>query len=198
MKLLTSKLLVIALILFGASSAFASLTYNVTINTSSIAGQSGYIYMDFNPGPLEGIYKSQPGTASVEDFSFIGTGGSLGAQDFTQIQNGSAVTGTLSITPPGSVTFANTNDVNDYNQAITFSNAFSFQLVFNGLAVTAPTVSTSEFDVYLSGNVDGSDPLLTASGEVFEQDTPTPAPAALLLLGPGLFGLVGLRRRIQK
>ncbi len=43
MKLLNIKLLVIAIIMFAATSAFADLSYNFSVNTSSVSGQQGYI-----------------------------------------------------------------------------------------------------------------------------------------------------------
>ncbi len=190
MKLLKFKLLVAALIVFAASSAFASLTYNETVNTSSISGDTGYLYFDFvNP------YGGQPGTATVSNFV---TDGTLGLVDTTDTLN--PASGTLS---PGPLVFVNGPTVNglagtDYEQAITFGNSLSFQLVFNGLAVTAPTVKTSSFSLFLSSDGPGASPLLTSNGEVVEQDTPTPIPAAAWLLGSGLMGLVGLRRKIMK
>jgi len=190
MKFLTLKLLVAALLVFAASSAFASLTYTETVNTSSISGDAGYLYFEFvNP------YGGQPGTATVSNFV---TDGTLGAVDTIDTVN--PVSGTLS---PGPLVFVNGPTVNglagtDYEQAITFGNSLSFTLVFDGLAVTAPSVETSSFSLFLSSDGPGADPLLTGSGEVVEQDTPTPVPAAFLLLGPGFFGLVGLRKRIIK
>jgi hypothetical protein len=193
MNLLKIKLVVIALIVFAASSAFASLSYDVSIDTSSIAGQSGYLYLQFNPGPSLGSISPQPATATVQNFSFTG-GGSLGAQDTVDIADGAAVSGTL----PGAVSFANTNAVNDYLQAIQFDNGFSFLLTLDGLGVTAPVVATSQFTVSLFSDAGGNLPLLTTSGQVYEQNTPTPIPAAAWLLGSGLFGLIGLRRKIKK
>ena len=196
MNLLKTKLIVIALIVFAAVPAFAQLNYDVSINTASIAGQSGYVYMQFDPGPALGGISPQPATATVQNFSFVG-GGMLGLEDFTSIVNGSAVTGDLG-TPPGIVTFANTNAVNDYNQAIQFGNGFGFLLTLAGLGVTAPDISTSQFTVSLFSGVGGTGPLLTNDGTVYQVNTPTPIPAAAWLLGSGLMGLVGFRRKIKK
>jgi hypothetical protein len=191
MNFLKIKLLVIAVIMFAASSAFASLSYDVTIDTSSLNNMDGYIYLQFDPGFGLGSYPNivyaQTGTATVSSFS----GATLGAQDTLNIMNGSAVSGTL----PSSVVFTNANVVNDYNQAITFGNAINFHLVLDGLAVDSPSIVASTFSVGLFGNIDGTNPLLTTSGTVFAQDTPTPLPAAAWLLGSGLMGLAGIRRR---
>ena len=45
MKFMKIKLLIIAVIMFAASSAFASLSYDVTVDTSSLNGTSGYLYL---------------------------------------------------------------------------------------------------------------------------------------------------------
>ena len=39
---------------------------------------------------------------------------------------------------------------------------------------------------------------LTAKVEVVESSTPVPEPSTMLLLGSGLLGLVGLRRKFKK
>ena len=188
MNFLKIKLLVIAIIMFAASSAFASLSYDVTIDTSSILNSDGYIYLQFDPGFGLGSNTAPTGTATISNF----TGASLGAQDTANIVNGSAVSGTL----PGSVVFSNTNQVNDYNQAIHFGNSLNFHLVFDGAAVDAPNNVASTFSVGLFSNIDGTGALLTSNGTVYSQDTPTtPIPAAAWLLGSGLVGLVGIRRR---
>jgi hypothetical protein len=197
------KLLVIAVIMLAASSAFASLSYDVTIDTTKFgaAGQDGYLYFQFNPGGDS----YQAATASVTAFS---TDGVLGAQDTVNIMNGSAVTGTL----PGTVTLANTNAINDYNHAIHFGNTMTFTVVFDGTAVTAPngtSLNGSTFSLDLFQDALGATPFLNQYGYstavAFDLNTngtvtdatPTPIPAAAWLLGTGLMGLAGIRRRMN-
>ncbi|MGD0883745.1 MAG: NF038129 family PEP-CTERM protein [Thermodesulfovibrionales bacterium] len=207
MKLLNIKLLVIAFVLLITGSAFASLSYDVTVDTSSLNGQGGYLYLQYDP--LNGLAS----TATVSNFA---TNGTLGAQDTVDVVNGSAVTGTL----PGSVTFANTNGVNDYNHAITFGSSLSFLLSFNSTP-GAPAGGVSTFSLGLFGDALGSTPLMntnggnTAPGTVIDVNlqndgttsvdqyvqqataTPTPIPAAAYLFGSGLLGLVGIRRKAK-
>jgi len=208
MKLLNIKLLVIAFVLLITGSAFASLSYDVTVDTSSLNGQGGYLYLQYDP--LNGLAS----TATVSNFA---TNGTLGAQDTVDVVNGSAVKGTLL---SGSVVFANTNGVNDYNHAITFGNSLSFLLSFNSTP-GAPAGGVSTFSLGLFGDALGSTPLMntnggnTAPGTVIDVNlqndgttsvdqyvqqataTPTPIPAAAYLFGSGLLGLVGIRRKAK-
>jgi len=50
MKLFKVRLFVIAAITFAATSAFATFSYDFSVNTSSVDGQSGYIDLQFDPG----------------------------------------------------------------------------------------------------------------------------------------------------
>lgn len=132
MKLLKLKLLVFALIVFAAGSAFASYSYEVTVNTSSVSGDSGLIYMNyFNAG-------GSTSTATVSGFTADATT-SLGLQDTGDVMNGAQVVGTL----PSNVAFTSTrsasNPNNDYLQAITLGSSTSFLVSFSGPATTATT-----------------------------------------------------------
>ena len=49
MKVMKLQLLIIAFVLLIAGSAFASLSYDITINTSSLDGQGGYLYLQYDP-----------------------------------------------------------------------------------------------------------------------------------------------------
>ena len=205
MKFLKTKLLVTALILFAATSAFASLTYDVAVNTSGFSGTSGYLYLQYDP---QG--GASPSTATVSAFY---PSGILGPQDTVDVVNGSAVTGTL----PGTVVFANTNPVNDYNQAITFGPGFRFVLSFSPPAPGGTSGSVSTFSLGLFkdnlGNIALVNPTGSYAGTAFtinlNNDSTTsfsvmapqasvPLPAALWLLGPGLAGLAGIRKRVKK
>ena len=201
MNFVKIKLLIIAVIMFAASSAFASLSYDVTVDTSSLTGSAGYLYLQYNTDPLS----TGTSTALVQAFT---TDGTLGAQAAgAYAGSGTYVTGTL----PGTVTFVNGNQpTNDYNHAITFGNAFNFYLVL-------PTGTTqnagSAFSLSLFSDALGANPLKTADGTLFSvnlnadgtattliadgntQATPTPIPAAAWLFGSGLMGLFGVRRR---
>ncbi len=207
MKFMKIKLFVIAIIMLAASSAFASLGYEVTVDTSSLIGQSGYLYLQYDP------LNAVASTANVSGFV---TDGTLGAQDTVDVVNGTAVTGSL----PGSVTFANTNGINDYNHAITFGNSLSFLVSFASTPGT-PAGGVSTFSLGIFGDAFGLNPLLNTNGgnyagtvaminlqndgststQILDSSTtatPTPVPAAVWLLGSGLMGLVGLRRRGER
>ncbi len=112
MKYLKIKLFVIAMVMFAATSAFASYSFDFNVDTSSILGQSGYIDLQFNPGT------GSAGLASAVVTSFT-SNATLGVASPT-----GGVTGTL----PAAVTITNTTPFNDYFQAITFGNAVSFDL----------------------------------------------------------------------
>lgn len=215
MNLLKIKLLVAASIVFAASSAFASISYDVTINTSSLASSagSGYLYLD---------YQNDGGASSTATISNIVTDGVFGALDTVDIVNGTAVTGTL----PNTVVFANTHTDNDYDQAFTFGNTISFLLTLSNpgpLGSLHPSgSSTFSFAVFADGagntpllNVNGNGPAApgtafsvsldnTGSAAAYILDSsvetlaPTPIPPSALLLAPGLLGLVGLRKKVKR
>ena len=203
MNFMKIKLLVIALIMFAASSAFASLGYDVTVDTSSLIGTTGYLYLEYTTGNNN----TATSTATVQNFASDGT---LGATVVSTIPNGGKyVTGTL----PGAVSFTSGNsdaETSDYTQAITFGNSLYFNVL---LPTGAATTAGSNLSLWLSANADGSGPLKTIDGMLLDISlnadgtatavvadagttaNPTPIPAAAWLLGSGLMGLVGLRRR---
>jgi len=204
MNLLKIKLLVMAAILLVATSAFASLSYTVNLDTTNFSGSDGYLYLSYI------TYGNQvSSTATVSNFA---TDGLLGSQSLNVV-NGSAVSGAL----PGSVTFANTNGINDYNHAIQFGSGLSFNLLLNSSSFGSvpANAGASTFTLALYRDELGTQPLLTGDGagnllqidlnndgttvvstfDASTQATPTPIPAAAWLFGSGLMGLAGLRRR---
>ena len=131
-------------------------------------------------------------TATVSAFT---TDGTLGAQSFNVVSGG-AVSGSL----PGNVVFSNTNGINDYNHSIQLGNLLSFLITFNP-STTSSTFGSSTFSLGLFSDEGGTSPLLGGTqikvslmndGSV----TATPIPTAAWLLGTGLIGLVGIRRRM--
>jgi hypothetical protein len=206
MNFLKIKLLVIALIMFAASSAFASLGYDVTVDTSSLFGQSGYLYLQYIGA------NAASSTSTVSNFT---TDGTLALSPSAGYFNGSA--GTLTT---GAVTLSSggTIEGTDYNHGITFGNTVSFLVSFPSLASGGTTGGVSTFSLGLYSDASGITPLLNINGGNYAGTvalvnlmndgttsaqsldstttaTPTPIPAAAWLLGSGLMGLVGLRRK---
>lgn len=199
MKFLKLHLVIIALVIFSANMAFAAFSYNVSVDTASLNGTNGYLYFSYIP------VNGADSTATVSNFF---TDGSLYATNSLAVFDGSAVTGML----PGSLVFANTNGVNDYNHGITFGNTINFVLalstpVSGGIDGGSNTFSLGLFQdedglvAALNGTQftvdmlnDGSTAvqMLTAQTDV----TPTPIPAAAWLFVSGLAGLVGVRRKM--
>lgn len=198
MKFLALKLFVISVLMFAATSAFASLSYQVSVDTSSLKGQDGYLYFQYLP------VNAVASSVSVLNFA---TDGVLAGAPSTQVVDGSAVTGQL----PGTVNFGNLQGVNDYNHAVHFGTGINFNLLFAGNSFDASNPGSSTFSLGLFSDEAGLNPLL--GGTVLAVDlnndgttavsmraneaaaSPTPIPAAAWLFGSGLMGLVGLGRR---
>jgi len=207
MNFLKIKLLVIAAFIFAASSAFASMstTYDVTVNTSSIAGDNGYLYLQY--------LSTGSAVASTATVSTFDSDAVLGAQDTIDVSFGNT-TGTL----PGSVAFASAGS--DYNHAVTtFGNSLSFLVTLTSTTGANKPSAVSTFSVGVFGDAYGTTPLLnvndpnvagtvaminlnndgttSATLDASTSAAPTPIPGALYLLGSGLMGLVGMRRKKQ-
>lgn len=210
MKSLAVKLFVLAMILFSAGSAFASYssTYTITVDTSSLSNSTGYIYFQFLRDPNASLSTA---TAQIQDFA---TDGALGSKaDGVNTGTGSSnsgryVTGLL----PETVTFGNNNQINDYNQAITFGSTISFQLVLTQNVLDP--YFTNTFSMWLSQDAAGLIPLQTSSGELFEANiygdggsdvlvidttgtSVVPIPSTAWLMVPALLGLIGAKRKLS-
>ncbi len=142
-------LLLMASTLFFVSVASAStITYNVTVDTSSISGTTGSFDINFNPGP------STTQSASLQVLNFTGDGSLVGAPELSGnvTDNG------------GSLTFDNGAALNDFFTGFKFGNMMSFDLSFFGPAVSAPDgVSDSGSSLSFSMFSDAAVPVLTQS-----------------------------------
>jgi hypothetical protein len=125
----------------------ATITYLVTANTSAISGQSGYLDLQFEPGPSA----TNLATATVTHFS--GTGALSGSATRT-----GDVTGQL----PSTLSFDNQTVFNDYFQGINFGTTESFDVTLNGPSPSGGSVSTFYIAFYAS---DQSTSLLSVSPE---------------------------------
>jgi len=144
---LSTLLIPLALAWSSADRAAASpVSYIVTINTSTVSGQSGFLDLKFNPGNAT----TQPATVQILNYS----GGSLvGPPSVT-----GNVTGTL---PPG-LTMVNSTALNDYFEAITFGSSISFVVTLSGPAIDAPNGTATAGSTFGVGLYDsGQSPILT-------------------------------------
>ncbi|MGA2225811.1 MAG: NF038129 family PEP-CTERM protein [Syntrophobacteraceae bacterium] len=212
MKTLKLTLFVFAAVLFAAATAHAtySSVYDIYVNTSSVDGNSGYLYLQYDPTQIS----PAASTATVTGFT---TDGSLGAQDTTDIVNGTAVSGTSLAN--NNVAFKNTNGVNDFEQAINFGSYLNLIVTFTfNSGIPSSGNGSSVFSLGIFADGAGSDPLFNvndpnvpgtvgtlalfnnggAIGASDDQSTSvTPIPPTVLLFGSGLLGLVGIRRRVK-
>jgi hypothetical protein len=126
------------------------MTYLVTVNTSSIAGTTGSLDFNFNPGPLT----SQAASAQV--LSFMSNGTLIG---------GPSLTGDASGSPPGTVTFDNGTAFNDYFQDFKYGSTLSFDISLYGPALSSPdgtSTSGSAFAFSMFSDAAGTMPVLTS------------------------------------
>ncbi|MBY0374134.1 MAG: NF038129 family PEP-CTERM protein [Bryobacteraceae bacterium] len=106
---------IMGMLLVGAvASAGAAISYQVSVNTSSLENVAGNLNFQFNPGGND----SQGATAEISGFST--TGGGLAGVPSTL----GSVAGTL----PGTVTLTNGAFLNDYYHGFTFGTSFQFVL----------------------------------------------------------------------
>lgn len=139
-----------ALLVVAAASSAAPITYNLTINTSSIAGTSGSLDFNFNPG----TFGSQAASVQIVNFS---SDGSLGT---------AILTGDASGALPSTVTFDNGTPFNDYFQTFKFGSTLSFGVSLYGPALSSPNgtaKSGSTFAFSMFSNAAGTVPVLTSN-----------------------------------
>ncbi len=211
----TPSLLFSSLIFSAASFALASpITYDVTVDTSSLNGTTGSLDFNFNPGPLV----TQPADLQILNF----TGGSF--QNCAANIQGFCATGDVTGTLPGTLTFDNGTGFNDYFDGFTYGNALSFDVSLYGPALSAPNgtaTSGSTFAFSMFSDAAGTLPALTsnlAEGFAVTIDvnldgstTPTnfssettlapvgtiPEPGSIALVGSAV-ALLGLLRQKQR
>lgn len=136
-------------------AAASPITYNVTVNTSSISGAMGSLDFNFNPGPLA------TQAASLQVLKFASTGSLVNCAANVQ---GFCPTGDVSSLLPGTLSFDNDTGFNDYFDGFRFGSTLSFQVSLLGPALSAPdgvSTSGSTFAFSMFSNSEGTIPTLT-------------------------------------
>jgi hypothetical protein len=138
--------------LFCAVSVMAGpITYDVTVNTSSISGTAGSLDFNFNPGSV-----SQLAQLQILTFS----------SDGTLAGNCPCITGDVTGQLPSTLTFTNDTGFNDYFDDFTYGTTISFAVSLYGPALSSPDgVSTygSEFVFSMFSDPLGTVPVLTGN-----------------------------------
>jgi hypothetical protein len=136
---------------FGHFISANPITYQVTVNTSSINGTLGSLDFQFNPGP------SLTQAASLQVLGFSGDGSLAGNP---------ASIGDVGGALPGTLTFDNETALNDYFQGFTFGNLLIFDVSLYGPALSSPdgvSTSGSTFAFSMFSNLAGTAPVLTSN-----------------------------------
>jgi hypothetical protein len=171
-----------ATLLLGASSLPAiagTITYQYAVDTTSQAGNYGYIDLELNAG------LGAPGPIGADVFAF--SGAALNPADGNNDELGT-VTGSL----PDSLSMSNSG-FNDYFEGLTFGTDVSFDVTLDGSGVS-PTgganygagtlFQVSFFDSTASNNLFVVDPTTGAAGEVNIQANGTPVTTGGLTVVP--------------
>jgi PEP-CTERM motif len=197
-------------VLCTATAMANVITYDVTVNTSSISGTTGSLDFNFNPGSLV----TQSASLQILDFSSNGT-----------LAGSPELTGDVSGALPGTLTFDNGTGFNDYFEGFTFGSTLSFDVSLYGPALSSPdgtSTSGSTFAFSMFSDAGGTTPTLTSDttdGFAFTVDVnldgsttvtnysaetsvvaasgpvgAVPEPGNVALIGLGLVG-IGLVRR---
>ncbi len=196
---------IISLAFAAAGRAGSILSFDVSVNTAPIEGQSGYLAFDFLGGtPVEN------NTVTIGSFS---TDAALGAATLSGGATGSLV--------PGPATLDDSQFLNELLQPVTFGATATFTLSFT--TNVAPTGIPDSFSFFLlnsalfpyaTSDPTGAGSFLTVpidqanlSPQVFTSDfasvtvtpvttaTPEPAPAVSLALGCLALAAARIRRR---
>jgi hypothetical protein len=131
------------------------ITYDVTVDTSSISGTAGSLDFNFNPGPL--VTQS----ASLQILGFASDGSLDNCAANVQ---GFCATGDVAGQLPATVTFDNGTGFNDYFDDFTFGSTLSFQVSLYGPALSAPdgvSASGSTFAFSMFSDAAGTVPAIT-------------------------------------
>src|SRR5579883_203161 len=121
----TNSKLGLATIWFLAIPPLSAATYSFSIDTSAVAGTSGFLDFKFTPSSPA----SQPATLQLLNFD-----PAIGALNGVPSLTGN-VTGSL----PGILSFQNTAALNEYLQSFTYQTKIFFTIVISG-----PAVDTSD------------------------------------------------------
>ncbi len=135
---------------FASVAAAAPITYDVTVDSSSISGTAGSVDFNFNPGPLV------TQAASLQILDFTSDGALVGSPTLT-----GDVAGAL----PATLTFDNGTGFYDYFEGFTFGSTLSFQVSLYGPALSSPdgvSTSGSTFAFSMFSDAAGTIPALTA------------------------------------
>jgi hypothetical protein len=183
----------------------AAIVYDISVNSSSVASQPGYLDVQFNPGQSPG---APPATATISQF--VLGGGALGGPALLD----GDVTGSL----PGVVAFGNGSPFNAILQPLSsIGNSTSFRVSFDGDFLTAASSVDTAFSLALLdaafNPLLSSDPTdgrlvvfdLGSHGAVTFSSFSTaisvnavPEPSAWLLLVAGLGGIALSCRRASR
>ncbi|HLK66776.1 MAG TPA: NF038129 family PEP-CTERM protein [Bryobacteraceae bacterium] len=139
-----------AFLLVGSSASAGPITYDVTVDTSSILSTAGSLDFNFNPGPLV----SQAASLQILGFSSDGT-----------LAGSPAFTGDVSGALPATLTFDNGTGFNDYFDGFTFGSTLSLQVSLYGPALSSPdgtSTSGSTFAFSMFSDAAGTVPALTS------------------------------------
>jgi hypothetical protein len=137
------------LLCVGSVASASTITYDVTVDTSSISGTPGSLDFNFNPGPLV------TQAASLQILSFA-SGGTLAGSP--------TLTGDVAGALPATVTFDNGTTFNDYFEDFMFGSLLSFQVSLYGPALSSPdgtSTSGSTFAFSMFSDAAGTMPVLT-------------------------------------
>ena len=138
-----------AFLCFASMASAAPITYDVTVDTSSITGTAGSLDFQFNPGPL--VTQS----ASLRILNFTSDGALAGSP---------ALTGDVAGALPATLAFDNGTGFNDYFEGFTFGSTLSFQVSLFGPALSSPdgtSTSGSAFAFSMFSDAAGTIPALT-------------------------------------
>src|ERR1035441_2524168 len=114
-----------------------TITYGVTVNTSSISGTAGSLDFQFNPGPLV------TQAASLQILSFASNGSLAGSPSLTGDVTGGPM--------PATLAFDNGTGFNDYFEGLTFGSILSFNVSLFGPALSAPDGASTSGSVFAFG-----------------------------------------------